>query len=99
MIFSSSIDLRKQLIDHGWCRRLSTRLNTYHLQDEFDFIDKTITAMISFIDRCQRDFLPLMTTLDKLNTIYTNSDLSSTDILQNIEILRRKLQIRSSDDL
>ena len=98
-----SIQLREQLVDHGWCSHLSTRLNTFDI-NEFDSIDKTITAMITLIESCRREFLSLMTTLDKLNVVYTTmnstDDLSYSDILQNIEILRRKIHDkRTSEDL
>jgi hypothetical protein len=90
------------LVDHGWCSRISTRLTSLDIED-FDYIEKIITAMISLIDDCRMNFISLIPTLDKIHNIYTkkniNDDLSYTDILNNIQILLTKLRQRSSDDL
>lgn len=98
IVFDYSIDVSNQLIDHGWCSRISTRLTSFD-PDDFDYVDKTITAMISLINVCRKDFVSLISTLEKFHNIYTKTDLFSTDILDNIQILLNKLQQRSSDDL
>ncbi len=83
----SSIEIRDQLVAHGWCSRLSTRFTSFN-PDDIDYIEKIIATMISFIDDCRANFISLIPTLVKLKT---NSN--------NIEILIKKLHQRSSDDL
>jgi len=95
----ADIQILNQLVDHGWCSRISSRLISFDI-DEFDYIEKTINAMIPLIDICRKDFISLIEILEKLNKIYTlNDDLSYKDILNNIQILLTKLRQRSSDDL
>jgi hypothetical protein len=101
LIFSS-IHVRDQLVDHGWCSRVASRFTSFNT-DDFDQIEKTINAMLSLIDACRVDFVSLLPTLDKFNQIFTkkniHDDLSSMDILNNIQILLTKLRQRSPDDL
>ncbi len=90
----SSIEIRDQLVVHGWCSRLSIRFSSFNT-DEFE---KTIHAMIPLIDVCRANFISLIPILDKLKT-NLNDDLTYTDMLNNIQILLTKLRQRSSDDL
>ncbi|CAF1525871.1 unnamed protein product [Rotaria sp. Silwood1] len=97
-----NIHILNQLVDYGWCSRISTRLTLFDI-DNFDHIEKTIHAMIPFINICHQDFIHLIPILDKLYKIYTknnlNNDLTYTDIINNIQILLTKLQQKLSDDL
>ena len=101
-LFIFSIDLREQLVDHGWCFGISTRLTLLDI-DDFDHIEKTINAMVPLMDMCHRELISLASLLDKLKSVYSKTYLSDdsiySDVLNNIEILLTKLRQRSSDDL
>ena len=54
-----SIQVSDELLEHGWCTRISTRLTCFNIAD-FDYIErekKTIYAMISLVDICRMDFV------------------------------------------
>ncbi|CAF3195517.1 unnamed protein product [Rotaria socialis] len=95
-----NLHILNQLVDYGWCARISSRLALLFDTDNFDHIDKTINAMIPLIDICRADFIHLISTLDKFNTIYKHNNLNDyADIFNNIQILLTQLRQRSTDDL
>lgn len=99
IIYLSSIHILNQLVDYGWCARISARLTSFDI-DNFDHIDKTINTMIPLIDICHTDFISLIPTLDKFNMFYMKkNDSTFMDILTNIQTLLTKLRQRSPDDL
>lgn len=100
---SSRIDIRDQLLKHGWCSRLSTHLSTID-PNEMEQIEKLLRAMILLTDVCRTDFVSSsLTALDKLHDIYSKRHLSDDsthlDLLLHLENLRRLFQQTVSNDL
>jgi hypothetical protein len=90
--FFFSIDIRDQLVKHGWCSRISHHLSTIDPND-FDQIEKLLTVMIPLTDACRIDFVSSLSILEKLKN-HLNADL-----LIQIENLRTNLEKSFPNDL
>lgn len=100
---SSRIDIRDQLIKHGWCSRISHHLSSID-SNEMEQIEKLLLAIISLADVCRADFASSsLNILDKLHEIYSKKHLvepsNNTELLQHLENLRRNLSQTISNDL
>lgn len=96
---ASRIDIRDQLLKHGWCSRLSAHLSTIDL-NEMEQIEKLLRAMISLTDGCRSDFVSSSRTiLDKLHHIYSNRHLADDSIHRDILLHLKNLQQDFQQDL
>ncbi len=92
VFFFSSIDIRDQLVKHGWCSRISYHLSTTDPND-YDQIEKLLTVMIPLTDACRMEFVSSLSILEKLNNNL------HVDLIRQIENLRTNLEKSFSSDL
>ncbi|CAF3297776.1 unnamed protein product [Rotaria sp. Silwood2] len=97
-----NIHIRDELVKHNWCSYMSRYLISIDLND-FNQIEKIAMAMIPLTDACRNDFVSLLPIIDKLNDIYTKTNLNEystyADFLTNIQNLRKNLLQTLSIDL